>query len=56
MALINLERARKEMQKRRIDALIATSPENFYYATGLTSELPKVPEMAVFLPMHPLIR
>jgi Xaa-Pro dipeptidase len=47
MALIDLNRARNEMNKRGIDALVATTPENFYYCTKLSSGLPKVPAIAV---------
>lgn len=38
MANLDLEKARKEMREKGLDAIIAMSPENFYYASGFQSQ------------------
>lgn len=52
MPFMDLERARKEMQKRGVDALVATTPTNFYYTSMLRSGLSEAPAITI-IPADP---
>jgi Xaa-Pro dipeptidase len=47
MPQTNLERTRSEMKKRGIDALIASTPANFFYTAGFQVPIPGMPMIAV---------
>ena len=54
MGYMDRARAGEEMKKRGLDALIASTPANFYYASGIQPPIPGRPAIAV-VPADPSV-